>query len=119
MNDLVQADYADDRVYSISLGSRKTGTDKSGRTKEEAIELAQPYIPDDSVKIKEWQSSSNEYAIHYESKKLANVFSTKWQKVLWDEGVKPGSFLVILTHEEGNKDDVFAVIIAASDPDNP
>ena len=119
MNDLVQADYADDRIHTISLNSRKTDTNKSGMTREEAIELAQPYFPDDAVKIKEWQSSSNEYAIHYESKKLANVFSSKWQEVFWGEGVKPGSFLVILTHEEGNQDDVFSAIISAGDPDNP
>lgn len=117
--DYVHASFAEDAVVSIQLQFGKT--DKNRRTKGEAVDLARVFLPSDAVKIKEWQPESepNSYAIHYESQKLASAFPQKWQEVLWEDGVKPGSFLVILSHDEGNTDSVFSVVVSAGDPNNP
>jgi hypothetical protein len=117
--DYVHASFAEDTVMSIQLQFGKT--DKNRRTKGEAVDLARVFLPGDAVKVKEWQPESepNSYAIHYESQQLANAFPKEWQEVFWEDGVKPGSFLVILTHDEGNTDSVFSVSVDAGDPNNP
>lgn len=108
-NDYLQLLYADDVVRSVGLQFGKTP--QPHRTRTEALQAALEFLPSDAVKIKEWQPKSNGYAVHYESQKLASAFPEKWQKVFWNDGVKPRSFFVLLTHEDESPDAVFSVII--------
>ncbi|MGB7442093.1 MAG: hypothetical protein WA919_13560 [Coleofasciculaceae cyanobacterium] len=106
----IHASYTEDVTVYISFLLEKT--DKSRRTKQEALELVKPFLPKDAVKTKELQAKSDSILLFYESQKLANAMPEEWKKVFW-KGVKPGSFLIILNHEPGNPDATFAVTLAA------
>ncbi|NES23477.1 MAG: hypothetical protein F6K41_32305 [Symploca sp. SIO3E6] len=109
-NDYLNVAYDDDFAYYISLLFEQT--DRSQRSQKEAVELAMSFMPSDSVKIKELSARNNVSLVYFESKKLADSMPEKWHKLFWD-GVKPGSFLLILNHEDDNPDAAFAVTVAA------
>lgn len=114
--DYIHSSYADEKIMSVALQFGKT--DKKRRTKQEAVELAKAFLPSDLTRIKELQLRPDSFAIHYESQKLASAFPRNWQEVFWEDGVKPGSFLVIFAYDNGNPDSVFSVDIVAGDPSN-
>ncbi|NEP56643.1 MAG: hypothetical protein F6K31_06405, partial [Symploca sp. SIO2G7] len=109
-NDYLNVAYDNDTAYYISLLFEQTN--RSQRSKNEALALAMSFMPNDSVKIKELPARNNVYLVYFESKKLADSMPEAWHKLFWD-GVKPGSFLLILNHEDDNPDAAFAVTVAA------
>ncbi|NEP13846.1 MAG: hypothetical protein F6K14_27320 [Symploca sp. SIO2C1] len=109
-NDYINVAYDHGVAYYISLLFEQTN--KSKRSQNEALSLAMSFIPDDSVKIKELPARENVYLVYFESQKLADSMPEEWHQLFWD-GVKPGSFLMILNHEDGNPDAAFAVTVAA------
>ena len=106
----IHASYAEDVTIYISF--LLENTDKSRRTKQEVLELVQPFLPKDAVRTQELQAKSDSILLFYESQKLANAVPEEWKKEL-SKGVKPGSFLIILNHEPGNPDAIFAVTLTA------
>jgi|GEM_PF-4849736 len=109
-NNYINVAYDNGVAYYISLLFENTQTTK--HNKNDALSLVMSFMPHDSVKIKELPARENVYLIYFESQKLGNAMPVEWHKRFWD-GVKPGSFLVIFNHEEGNPDSVFAVTLAA------
>ena len=109
-NDYINVAYNNEIAYYIALLFENTN--KPRRSQKEALALAMSFMPNDSVKIKELPARENVFLVYFESKKLADSMPEEWHKVFWD-GVKPGSFLLILNHEDGNPDAAFAVTVAA------
>ncbi|NET61400.1 MAG: hypothetical protein F6K47_36330 [Symploca sp. SIO2E6] len=109
-NNYINVAYDDGVAYYISLLFEQTN--HSQRTQNEALALAMSFMPADSVKIKELPAREDVYLVYFESQKLADSVPEKWHKDFW-EGIKPGSFLLILNHEKENPNAAFAVTVAA------
>jgi hypothetical protein len=116
-NDYVQTQYLYGVVHNVGV---QFGKSSEQRRSIEASEMAaQPFLPDDATRIKAWEHDAQQYVIEYHSNKLANAYPAEMRKWLWEEdGVKPGTIVVILTHDEANPNSTFSVIVSPGDPNN-
>jgi len=104
-NDYLLVTFIDDTADYVLVQFEQMG--KGRISKDEALVLASPFLPDDSVKIGERQHDEDSYVVEYSSQKLAQTLSEDRFY-----GAPAGSFIVIIQHDPNNRNSAFAALIA-------
>ncbi|CAH1203617.1 hypothetical protein PAECIP111893_02013 [Paenibacillus plantiphilus] len=99
-------------AYNIML--QFEATEKPRRSAKEALDEASLVIPTDAVKVKEYAADENRDVVQYESKLIAERMKGFYEEDtdLGLEVPKPGTFIVILKHDDQG---VFSVVIGIGD----
>lgn len=112
-NNTVLIMYAEDDVSKKNTANNVTlsfeNTDSPRRTAEEALHEVSSIIPSDAVIVREYTADESRDVVQYESKDLALQMKGYYDfATTLDPEAKPGTFIVILKHDD---EGIFSVVV--------
>ncbi|MDF2534434.1 MAG: hypothetical protein K0R18_591 [Bacillales bacterium] len=99
-NDYLLPIFADGRAMNLKI--QFEATNDPSRTLKEAKQIAQFFIPKDAQFVKEYSDDFPRVVQEYQSESIAELYPS----------IEPvGTFIVIISHKDGNPNDVFGITV--------